>query len=317
LKFVHEEPDFGALVRTVAAEVGIAPALVEKDYWVTHTLWAIHQQNLEVWFKGGTSLSKGFGLIQRFSEDLDLRIEAGTAKGLPEVRSWTSSNKGPIAQRRAFYEVLGTVLAVSGAKVVPNPGSVDRLARSIEIRIEYPGAFLEQLGLMRPFVLLEVGAARVTPFVVRALSNFVHDWLEKTGQLAGYRDNRPGGVRCVHPMVTLLEKLDAISRRFARTPMVPATFVRHYEDAAAIIASKSLLPLEGMTVRELAEEMTEKKQIVAVPRSDDPAFGIASSDALAVLRRAHGALSAMYWGPRRTVEACCDLIRQWADQSAA
>jgi len=41
--------------------------MVEKDYWVTHTLWAIHEQGFEVWFKGGTSLWKGFGLIDRFS----------------------------------------------------------------------------------------------------------------------------------------------------------------------------------------------------------------------------------------------------------
>ena len=153
MKDIHDDPDFGALIRTVASEVGIAAALVEKDYWVTHVLWAIHQQKLEVWFKGGTPLSKGFGLIQRLSEDLDQRIEAGTADGLPEVRSWTSAKKGPIAQRRAVYESLGNVLAVAGAKVVADPASVDKLARSIELRVEYPGAFLDQQGLIRPFVL--------------------------------------------------------------------------------------------------------------------------------------------------------------------
>lgn len=317
MSFVHDEPDFGALVRTVAGEVGISAALVEKDYWVTHALWAIHRQGLEVWFKGGTSLSKGFGLIQRFSEDLDLRIEAGTVAGLPEVRSWTSANRGPTAQRRAFYEALGSVLAVPGAKVVADAESLDKLACSIELRVEYPGGFLGQLGAMRPFVLLEVGAARVTPFVVRGLTSFVHDWLAKAGQLADYEDNRPGAVRCVHPLVTLLEKLDAISRRFDRTPMAPATFVRHYEDAASIIASASLPQLEGMTVRELAQEMADQRQIVSVPRSNDPSFDLSSVHQLADLQRAHGALSSMYWGPRRTVEECCDVIRHWLDQEVA
>lgn len=74
MTFVHEDADFPALLNIVARERGIVAALVEKDYWVTHTLWALHRTGLEVWFKGGTSLSKGFGLIQRFSEDLDLMI---------------------------------------------------------------------------------------------------------------------------------------------------------------------------------------------------------------------------------------------------
>lgn len=70
MSFVHEDPDFRELLGIVARDTGIAAALVEKDYWVTHTLWALHETGLELWFKGGTSLSKGFGLIQRFSEDL-------------------------------------------------------------------------------------------------------------------------------------------------------------------------------------------------------------------------------------------------------
>jgi len=58
-------------------------ALVEKDYWVTHTLWAIAEQGFEVWFKGGTSLSKGYDLIERFSEDIDVQVASGTT-GLTE-----------------------------------------------------------------------------------------------------------------------------------------------------------------------------------------------------------------------------------------
>ena len=83
--FVHQDGEFQQLVRIVARSTGIAAALIEKDYWVTHTLCALHQTGLDIWFKGGTSLSKGFGLIQRFSEDLDLRVERGTVTS-PFVR---------------------------------------------------------------------------------------------------------------------------------------------------------------------------------------------------------------------------------------
>lgn len=83
----HDHPEFGALLSIVSARRGVAAALVEKDYWVTHTLWALEEAGLRIRFKGGTSLSKGFGLIERFSEDLDVKIKA---PGLPRVRSWTS-----------------------------------------------------------------------------------------------------------------------------------------------------------------------------------------------------------------------------------
>lgn len=59
MRFLHEDPEFGDLVLLVARERGIGPGLVEKDYQVTHALWSLAQQGFEVWFKGGTSLSKG------------------------------------------------------------------------------------------------------------------------------------------------------------------------------------------------------------------------------------------------------------------
>jgi len=77
VNFVHQDPEFPDLLRIVAGARRIPVALVEKDYWVTHTLWALHDLGIECWFKGGTSLSKGFGLIQRFSEDLDLKLGGG------------------------------------------------------------------------------------------------------------------------------------------------------------------------------------------------------------------------------------------------
>ena len=65
MSFVHDDPEFGDLLRIVAGERRIAPGLVEKEYWVTHTLWALHDTSFDVCFKGGPSLSKGFGLIAR------------------------------------------------------------------------------------------------------------------------------------------------------------------------------------------------------------------------------------------------------------
>lgn len=67
---------FSTLINLVSQHFNIAPAFVEKDYWITHTLRKLSQsENVEnVVFKGGTSLSKGYRLIDRFSEDIDLAM---------------------------------------------------------------------------------------------------------------------------------------------------------------------------------------------------------------------------------------------------
>lgn len=75
LDYLHRHKDYKDLIRTVADEKGIAPDLVEKDYWIMHCLYGLTKQGYLFELKGGTSLSKGFGIIHRFSEDIDIRIE--------------------------------------------------------------------------------------------------------------------------------------------------------------------------------------------------------------------------------------------------
>lgn len=73
-RFIHDDPEFERLVRIVADNRALTEGIVEKDYWVTHSLWSLQRLGIRVLFKGGTSLSKGFGLIQRFSEDVDVTL---------------------------------------------------------------------------------------------------------------------------------------------------------------------------------------------------------------------------------------------------
>jgi len=318
MKFVHQDREFGDLVRIVARENGLSAGLVEKDYWVTHTLWALHQTGLEIWFKGGTSLSKAFGLIQRFSEDIDLRIEPGTVAELPRVTSWKSENRGRIAERRAWYEALDRAMPVPGAKVKLDTEQMEPKARAAAYRVEYPGRFLADLGpSLKPFVLLEVGIARVTPFVQRDLDSFVHRWLVNSGQASDFADNRPRRVRSVHPLVTLLEKLDAVSRRFAGGPADPAAFVRHYEDAARIIERVPALPGPPQTASRLVAEMLQERQIAHPPRADDPAFVLADPELRERCIAAHEAIGGMYWGPRLSLDESCKRIRKWIAANVA
>ena len=73
--FLHHHPEFPDLIRIIGREMSIAPILVEKDYWIMHAVFGLKQLGLTFELKGGTSLSKGFGVIHRFSEDIDIRIE--------------------------------------------------------------------------------------------------------------------------------------------------------------------------------------------------------------------------------------------------
>ena len=73
--FLHNHPEFPELIRIVARDKGIDPSLVEKDYWIMHSLYGLQQLSMKFELKGGTSLSKGFQIIDRFSEDIDIRIE--------------------------------------------------------------------------------------------------------------------------------------------------------------------------------------------------------------------------------------------------
>jgi predicted nucleotidyltransferase component of viral defense system len=74
-KFIHELPEAEELFRTVAGEMGLDPIVVEKDYWIMHCLWGLCQQEFSFEVKGGTSLSKGWCCIERFSEDIDIRFD--------------------------------------------------------------------------------------------------------------------------------------------------------------------------------------------------------------------------------------------------
>lgn len=78
-RIARASTDERRLVFEAAAQrMALAPAVVEKDFWVCYTLdHLFHRSDFaeSIVFKGGTSLSKAFGLIERFSEDIDLILD--------------------------------------------------------------------------------------------------------------------------------------------------------------------------------------------------------------------------------------------------
>ncbi len=75
---VIEAKEREALFRNTAAKMGVSEAVIEKDFWVCYMLdYLFHRcaWKNSLAFKGGTSLSKAYNLIKRFSEDIDLILD--------------------------------------------------------------------------------------------------------------------------------------------------------------------------------------------------------------------------------------------------
>jgi hypothetical protein len=143
------------------------------------------------------------------------------------------------------------------------------------------------------------------------VTSFVHDYVERLGMLGEFIDNRPRAVRCVHPLVTLLEKLDALSRRYGRDTIEADGFVRHYEDAARIVRALDRLLPSAVSARALAEDMLARKDVAALPNSDDPSLMLGDSAKRAAVETAYARIAPMFWGPRIPLEDACQTLRSW------
>lgn len=313
MTFVHDSPEWGDLLLIVASAMNLDPGMVEKDYWVTHALWAIQHQGFAFWFKGGTSLSKGFELIERFSEDIDARMDAGTT-GLTDPRLSWNNEKGGVEERDAWFDAVASNLAIPACHVTRDLAGSDDRVRSAWFSIQYPTLHAHTLpSAMRRFVLLEVGRARVVPFVERDVSSWIHDYLEQSGRLAAFTDNRPRRVRCIHPWVTCLEKVEAVARKFEQGREAP-DFVRHYEDAARIIASWTALapPELDLAALTAALETDDHKQM---PAASHAAFTVVSeSQRWREIQDAWQTIGPMYWGPRMDLDVACATIRAFLER---
>ena len=76
MKLHNDKKLFSTLTTLAAKHLRMTPAFVEKDYWITLILYNLANSSYSdsVVFKGGTSLSKGYRFINRFSEDIDIAM---------------------------------------------------------------------------------------------------------------------------------------------------------------------------------------------------------------------------------------------------
>ncbi|MHC4401326.1 MAG: nucleotidyl transferase AbiEii/AbiGii toxin family protein [Planctomycetota bacterium] len=164
------------LFRETSTQVGLPPALIEKDFWVCWTLkqlFCIEALRDNILFKGGTSLSKILNAIHRFSEDIDLAISF-------EMLGFTGSkHPGAAPSRNKRQKILDEMLTaccgyVAGeflqllvdciASALGPAGPWELRARpigksSVVAEFAYPACLeaTEHIGYIKPMVVLEPG----------------------------------------------------------------------------------------------------------------------------------------------------------------
>lgn len=231
--YLHNHKEFADLLRIVGQERSIDPALVEKDYWIMHCLYGLQQMDLMFELKGGTSLSQGYGIIHRFSEDIDIRIEPPTNMGVKSGRN--QDKPAHCESRKNFYDWLADMIAMDGIeKVWRDEAFDDGKYRSGGIRLIYKKTAGPLTGL-KEGILLEVGFDDVTPNMPRDISSWAFNYAANKVAVV---DNRAKGVPCYHPGYTLVEKLQTISTKYRtqqESGSFPVNFMRHYYDVYCLL----------------------------------------------------------------------------------
>ena len=110
--YLHTLNEFPELLRILEKEMGIVAGLIEKDYWIMHVLYGLRKQGFSFEMKGGTSLSKGYHIIDRFSEDIDIQINPPAALGV-NTNPKSSKDKA-VASRKSYYDWLAQEIKIEG-----------------------------------------------------------------------------------------------------------------------------------------------------------------------------------------------------------
>lgn len=236
-----EHPDFGDAILRAAEhwrERGLRAAVIEKDYYVTEALREIARAaGPHVIFKGGTSLSKGWGLIDRFSEDVDLFLD-------PESYRPPLGTKGVDRELKRLRDIVLKMPNLSHRKeessTFGGSGRSDRFA--------YPQRFAG-VGEVAARVLLESGiASGRQPTEDRALTSLLATYLGEVGVSLQAEDEQPFSMKLLHFRRTFVEKLFAIhgkveKRKRERTPL--GSYARHYYDLYRLAGQPEVLAMLG------------------------------------------------------------------------
>jgi Nucleotidyl transferase AbiEii toxin, Type IV TA system len=226
---LFEHPDYRDLIVAAARDGALPEAFVEKDHWITEVLRAA-QATLpgRLVFKGGTSLSKGWELIRRFSEDVDLFVD-------PEVEP----SLGGRGIDRALRRLRDEVARIPGLALVEPASGQSRTKKGRERSDDfaYTSVFPED-GRVPPTVRLEAGIQSGRQptehrMITSLLARYISSHPEVAAALGELPELESFQMQLLAFRRTFVEKLFAIHGKVARCAaegVDPGRDVRHYAD---------------------------------------------------------------------------------------
>lgn len=219
---------FSDAIRAASERLNIAAIYIEKDYWITKILQQLSrtpQANNIVW-KGGTSLSKGYGLIDRFSSDIDVAVLADGMNGNQIKTLISKVNKGM-------------------TKRIPEtdmPGKTSKGSRYRKTYHSYKSTLIEndsRMQLLGNYVIVEINSfANPFPYVRLTIESFITQFLRETDkeELIEKWDMVPFELNVLDKRRTVCEKLVSLLR-FSFTPQPIEGLkekIRHFYDLHAL-----------------------------------------------------------------------------------
>jgi hypothetical protein len=170
MKLHQDKKLFTDAIRITAQQLNIPEIYIEKDYWVTYALHLIFNSSVkeEAIFKGGTALSKCYGLIERFSEDIDLvllRKEEDTKNQLKnKLKELTNVVTEPFVEEDL-------------------EGITNKMGMIRKVAYNYPKSFSGQFGQVRDRIIIEASwLGYHEPFSKKTISSYIYDMMVVTKQ---------------------------------------------------------------------------------------------------------------------------------------
>lgn len=187
---------FEQLILRVAEDKKIAPEIIEKDYYVTLFLKRIRDVQPNIIFKGGTSLSKCYKIINRFSEDIDLNIE--------------TDSKPTEGQRKKLKANIVSVIEEFRFTLI-NPESIRSRRDYNKYIIDYPSVF--SADYLKEYLMVETAVyIKAYPCKEMQATSIIYDYLKENGfdNLIEEYSLEPFTIKVQSAQRTLIDKLYAL-----------------------------------------------------------------------------------------------------------
>ncbi|MEY4571675.1 MAG: hypothetical protein RLZ10_886 [Bacteroidota bacterium] len=291
--YLHERKDFADLLRIIEEETEIVADLLEKDYWLMHVLYGLQKQGFDFKLKGGTSLSKGFNIINRFSEDIDIYIKPSEAFDINEK----SNNETHVEKRKIFYDSLATEIQIDGIVSIKRDHDFDdKYYRSGGIRLLY-NSLTTPIEGVKEGILLEVGFDSVTPFETITISSWAFDKAITNSKIQ-VADNRAINVACYHPGYTFVEKLQTIATKFRReheTGIPNPNFMRQYYDVYCLLENPEVQKFIGTDQYNQHKKNRFPKVDLEIPLELNEAFLLGDSEQREEFKKRYQSRASLYY----------------------